>query len=135
MKKIAMLVAVLGLSGCASYDLTLMDQKSGAMGRGFAKDSGSTAVIELNGKTYEGIFSYRSDMTYSVPSISVADNLPPAMEAKKEKQGFVGGNGSIFARSADNSGLRCVFAFNPRTQGGSGACLDDAGTVYDLQVN
>ncbi len=135
MKKAALLVTVLSLTGCASYDLALMDQKSGTTGHGRAKANDSAAVIELDGKTYTGKFSYRSDSTYSVPSISQADNLPPPMEAKKAKQGFVGGNGSVFARSADNSGLRCVFAMNPRTQNGAGACLDDNGTVYDFQVN
>lgn len=135
MKKVAILVSMLTLSGCASYDLALMDQKSGKSGHGLAKANDSVAVIELDGKTYAGKFSYRSDSTYSVPSISQADNLPPAMEAKRAKQSFVGGNGSIFARSADNSGLRCVFAMNSRTQNGSGACLDDQGTIYDFQVN
>lgn len=135
MKKVALLVSILTLSGCASYDLSLMDQKSGKSGRGVAKANDSVAVIELDGKTYAGKFSYRSDSTYSVPSISQSDNLPPPMEAKKLNLGFVGGNGSVFAKSADNSGLRCVFALNPRNDIGSGACMDDAGVMYDLQIN
>ncbi|WP_025135906.1 hypothetical protein [Achromobacter sp. DH1f] len=135
MKKAILFASLVSISGCATYDMTLMAQKSGATGKGVAKADGSTATIVLNGKTFTGPFSYRSDATYSVPSISVADNLPPPMEAKREKLGFIGGNGSVFAKSADGSGLRCVFALNPRLQMGSGACLDDMGTVYDLQIN
>lgn len=135
MKKALLLASVVSLAGCTTYDLNLMAQKSGAVGKGQAKANGAKAAIELNGKTYTGLFSYRSDATYSVPSISLADNLPPPMEAKREKLGFVGGNGSVFARADDGSGLRCIFAFNPRLQMGSGACLDDAGTTYDMQIN
>ncbi|HGN0628032.1 TPA: hypothetical protein ACKRM8_005352 [Pseudomonas aeruginosa] len=135
MKKAILLASFISLSGCSTYDMTLMAQKSGTIGKGIAKSNDSTATIDLNGKTYTGFFSYRSDATYSVPSISVADNLPPPMAAKREKQGFVGGNGSLFAKSPDGSGLRCVFALNPRLQMGSGACLDDMGTAYDLQIN
>lgn len=135
MKRVLLLASALSLAGCSTYDLTLMSQKSGAIGKGHAKANDSTAAIDLNGKTYTGLFSYRSDATYSVPSISLADNLPPALEAKREKLGFVGGNGSVFARSEDGSGLRCVFALNPRLQMGSGACLDDAGAIYDMQIN
>lgn len=135
MKKLALFVTALTVSGCSTYDLALMDQKSGTIGHGRATANDSIALIELGGKTYAGKFSYRSDSTYSVPSISQSDNLPPPLEAKKAKLGFVGGNGSVFAKSADNSGLRCVFAMNARTQNGSGACLDDGGNVYDLQVN
>ncbi len=135
MRKAILFATCLTLTGCATYDLNLMSQKSGATGKGKAKANDAVATIDLNGKTYTGLFSYRSDATYSVPSISLADNLPPPMEAKRQKQGFIGGNGSVFAKSADGSGLRCVFAFNPRLQMGSGACLDDAGVTYDLQIN
>ncbi|MCH1984832.1 hypothetical protein [Achromobacter xylosoxidans] len=135
MRKAILFATCISLAGCTTYDMTLMSQKSGAMGKGQAKANGTTATIELNGKTYSGPFFYRSDATYSVPSISLADNLPPPMEAKREKLGFVGGNGSVFAKAADGSGLRCLFALNPRLQMGSGACLDDAGMTYDMQIN
>ncbi len=135
MKRIALLVSVFALSGCSTYDMALMDQKSGTTGRGFAKWNGADATVDLAGKIYTGEFRYSPNRTISVPSISLADNLPPAMEEKKKNLGFVGGNGTFFARSADNSGLRCVFALNPRNDIGSGACMDDAGVMYDLQIN
>ncbi|MNV28170.1 hypothetical protein D3C71_1193520 [compost metagenome] len=135
MKKVALLVIVLGISGCSTYDMALMDQKSGTTGRGFAKWNGADATVEVAGKTYTGNFRYSADRTISVPSISQADNLPPAMEEKKKNLRFIGGNGTLFARAADNSGLRCVFALNPRNEVGSGVCMDDTGVVYDLQVN
>lgn len=135
MKRAILLAAAVTVSGCTTYDMTLLSQKAGAMGKGVAHENDGQAVIELAGRTYKGPFSYRSDKTFSVPSISVADNLPPKMEAARKKSGFVGGNGSVFAKSDDGHGLRCVFAYNQRVRSGSGACLDDAGVIYDMQIN
>jgi len=48
MNKLGLLVTVLALSGCSTYDMALMDQKSGTTGRGFAKWNGADATVELS---------------------------------------------------------------------------------------
>lgn len=132
MKKILLCLAIgFGLQGCATYDLALMPRGPGAMAHGTAKQIDKSVTITLDGETYAGRYVYVQGGAFSLGTAfgggQVATGSAVGVSAV--------GNGNVLASSADGHNLRCVFSFSGWTQQGTGACLTDAGGVYDLQIS
>lgn len=132
--KPALLCAVVAvtfvISGCATYDLTLMPRGAGAMAHGVAKQIDKSVTITLGDETFAGKYVYVQGGAFSLAS------------GMSGGQAFAGnavgvsavGNGNVLAQSVDGHNLRCVFTFSGWTQQGTGVCLTDSGTAYDLQI-
>jgi hypothetical protein len=132
MKKVLLYAAIgLGLPGCATYDLALMPRGPGPMAHGTAKQIDKSVSITLGDETYSGRYVYVQGGSFSLATAFIGGQV-----ATGNAMGVSAvGNGNVLASSADGHNLRCVFTFSGWTQQGTGACLTDAGLVYDLQIS
>lgn len=127
MKKIAAaMVAACMLTGC-SYNLSLMARNSTETGIGTATRPGNDVTIEAGGVKYVGKFTYQEG-----GFVGVGSNFTGGTAAMYGASGQAAGN--ILARSSDGKGMRCQFSFSGWSQSGMGACQDDSGLIYDLQI-
>ena len=125
----------LGLIGCTgTHSITLMARDSTISGSGQAKSSGQGTgpiTITIEGATYEG--------QWVLASGSVAGAISTIGAAGSVTWGtFIGGGGvapgNAILRSDDGSGLRCEFQYSESNDRGVGACQDDKGRIYDMQI-
>jgi hypothetical protein len=133
MKKffLSALTTTITLSGCATYDLSLMPRGAGAMAYGTAKQIDKSVSIKIADDTYQGKYAYMQGGTFTLASAfaSGANATGTAMGVSAV------GNGNVLAQSSNGHNLRCVFSFSGWSQQGAGTCLTDNGTLYDLQIS
>ncbi|WP_257984089.1 MULTISPECIES: hypothetical protein [Ralstonia] len=119
------------LQGCATYNIDLMPRGPGPLARGTAKQVDKSVAITLGEETYSGHYVYVQGGSFSLGTAfgggQVATGNAVGVSAV--------GNGNVLAQSASGHNLRCVFTFSGWTQQGTGACLTDAGVVYDMQIS
>lgn len=101
------------------------------MAHGAAKQIDKSVTVTLDGVTYFGHFVYVQGGSFSLGTAfsggQVATGSAIGVSAV--------GNGNVLAQSADGQrNLRCVFSFSGWTQQGTGVCLTDSGSAYDLQI-
>ena len=140
------LIASLALTGCAAttYQLAVMPRDSGKIYSGVAHaGSGSEGPIAI---TIEGR-EYRGTWVQTVPSYSTGFTTGFGWGGRGGRgwgyHGAVGGSytmdnpqgGEVKAllTASDGAGLRCDFRGGPTLRGG-GACRDDKGMTYDVQI-
>ncbi len=141
MKIVPLAVAALLLGGCATtYDMSVMPRDSGRMYSGIATDNGNgegRVTIDVDGKTYSGQwvalspdranawvtggFGFgRGRFGFGGFGTSVLIDNPYGQESK------------ALLTAQDGSGMRCDLRTG---QGyGGGACRDDRGREYDVQL-
>lgn len=132
MRKIVLSAAVaLLMQGCATYNIDLMPRGPGPLARGTAKQVDKSVAITLGDETYSGHYVYVQGGSFTLGTAfgggQVATGNAIGVSAV--------GNGNVLAQSASGHNLRCVFTFSGWTQQGTGACLTDAGVVYDMQIS
>ncbi|WP_232466434.1 hypothetical protein [Burkholderia ubonensis] len=130
-KLVVCCAAVLALQGCAVYDLSLMPRGAGPIAHGTAKQIDKSVSITLDSETYFGHYVYVQGGAFSLGTAfgggQVATGSAIGVSAV--------GNGNVLAQSSDGQhNLRCVFNFSGWTQQGTGVCLTDNGSTYDLQI-
>jgi len=131
MRKLWLCAAVaLGLQGCATYDLALMPRGPGPMAHGTAKQIDKSVTVTLDNETYTGHYVYVQGGSFS---LGTAFGSGQTVTGSAVGVSAVG-NGNVLAQSADGHNLRCVFTFSGWSQQGTGACLTDAGALYDMQI-
>ncbi len=137
----AALFTALALAGCAStYDLKVMPRDSGKIYTGTAQDTGSgegAISISIEGKTYNGTW------TETQPGTTTAYVMGGFGWGRRGFGGlgsFVtidnpqGGEAKALLTASDGSGLRCDFKSGAERRVGGGACKDDRGREYDVQL-
>lgn len=130
-KLVVCCAAVLALQGCATYDLSLMPRGAGPMAHGTAKQIDKSVSVTLDGETYFGHYVYVQGGAFSLGTAFGSGQVATGSAIGVS----VVGNGNVLAQSADGQhNLRCVFNFSGWTQQGTGACLTDNGSMYDLQI-
>lgn len=132
MKKLFLGVAIaLLMQGCATYSIDLMPRGPGPMARGTAQQIDKSVTITLGDETYNGHYVYVQGGSFTLGTAfgggQVATGNAVGVSAV--------GNGNVLAQSASGRNLRCVFTFSGWSQQGTGACLTDAGLVYDMQIS
>lgn len=133
MRKLVVCCAgMLALQGCATYDLSLMPRGAGPIAHGTAKQIDKSVSITLDGETYIGHYVYLQGGAFSL-----ATGFGGGQVSTGSAIGVsVAGNGNVLAQSTDGQrNLRCVFNFSAWTQQGTGMCLTDSGSTYDLQIS
>lgn len=138
MKRLGLVAAGLLLTAC-SHNLSFVSQKTGAIGSAsittFGNQSG-TMDITINGKVYTGQWVYSPQgggVAYGLASV-VSSTGQSAFASGSAVALPMGGPGSILARAADGSTLRCGFTFSEWGRNGIGQCQDNTGEIYDLQI-
>ncbi len=134
------------LAGC-SHTVYISDLATGASGQTsvetFGK-SGGPISLPLEGKIYNGRWIYvPGPATFSLASLSansMATDGTTTVTAMGTATGYgyagsTMGNGSILMSAGPGSSLRCVFDFNSMSSTGLGACRDEAGGMYDIQIS
>ena len=138
--------AALLAGGCAtpSYQLSVMPRDSGKIYPGVAHyGSGSEGPISIaiEGKEYRGTW------VQTVPSYTTGFTTGIGWGGYGRHGGWWGGAGGgtysmdnpqggevkALLTAPDGSGLRCDFRGGPTLRGG-GACRDDKGMTYDVQI-
>jgi hypothetical protein len=129
-KPLAALALVTLLSGCATYSLDLLPRGPGAMAHGTAKQIDKSVTVAIGDQTYQGHYAYMQG-----GSFTLATGFSGGQNATATGIGVTAvGNGNVLAQSADGHNLRCVFSFSGWSQQGTGVCLTDSGSLYDLQI-
>lgn len=119
------------LSGCATYDLSLMPRGPGKMAHGTAKQIDKTVSIAIDDRVYDGKFVYMQGGAFTLGTA-----FSGGQTATGSAIGIsAAGNGNVLAQSADGHNLRCVFSFSGWNQAGTGTCLTDDQQLYDLQIS
>lgn len=132
MKKLFLcgVVAVL-MQGCATYNIDLMPRGPGPLARGTAKQADKSVAITLGDETYNGHYVYVQGGSFTLGTAFGGGQIATGNAVGVSAVG----NGNVLAQSASGHNLRCVFTFSGWTQQGTGACLTDAGVVYDMQIS
>ena len=146
MRHAIFITAALLASGCATttYQLSVMPRDSGKIYPGIAQyGSGAEGPISISieGKEYRGTW------VQTVPSYTTGFTTGIGWGGWGGRGwGYHGGAGGIYSMdnpqggevkalltAPDGSGLRCDFRGGPTLRGG-GACRDDKGMTYDVQI-
>jgi hypothetical protein len=118
------------LAAC-SYDIMMINQKSGAIATGTAISEGGkgSITVDLNGTHYAGRWVFlRNGGTGFTNSFGAT----PAFSTV----GFTGGgNGRANLSAEGGKSLRCEFQYSDMSGSGLGVCQDHEGQLYDLQIN
>ena len=123
--KIIVVFSVLSLSACTtSYSLSLLSQDGSPGGVGTAQVIGETVTIQLNGKMFNGTYTYDGDENIT------SDQYGRPLGGTLVVSGS--GDGRILASAPDGDRVRCDFQFQGRS--GLGTCSDNAGKQYDLMI-
>jgi hypothetical protein len=130
MKQGLAILALLSVSGCATYSLDLLPRGPGAMAHGMAKQIDKSVTVNIGDQTFQGRYAYMQGGSYTL-----ATGFAGGQTATATGMGINAvGNGNVLAQSADGHNLRCVFSFSGWSQQGTGVCLTDSGSLYDLQI-
>jgi len=100
------------------------------MAHGTAKQIDKSVTVTLDNETYTGHYVYVQGGSFS---LGTAFGSGQTVTGSAVGVSAVG-NGNVLAQSADGHNLRCVFTFSGWSQQGTGACLTDAGALYDMQI-
>jgi hypothetical protein len=138
MKRVLVLALAALLAGCTtSYALTLMPRTSGQIYTGEA--TGQTGG-EMQLSVTIGERSYRGTWVVSDPGPTTGFVVGGIFGSRRSGIGTSvvldnpqGTEAKALLRSADGRGLRCDFK-GVTGAAGSGACQDDGGLVYDVQL-
>ena len=129
-------LAALALAGCAtSYELTVMPQDSGKLYSGTADENANgegRISITIEGKAYAGTW-VETQPAQTTGYVSGGFGFRHGgMGSFITMDNPQGGELKALLTAPDGSGLRCDFRAG---QGrGGGACRDDKGRTYDVQV-
>lgn len=130
LKLLAVSAGVIMLAGC-SHDITMINQKSGAIAKGTAISEGGKGSInvDLNGTQYAGrwVFVRNGGLGFSnsfgaTPGFSTASFTG-------------GGNGRANLSAEGGKSLRCEFQYSDMSGSGMGACQDNEGQMYDMNID
>ncbi len=138
MKAATLSLLALALAGCAAtYDLALMPRNSGVVYHGTAEDSGrgeGPIAITIDDQRYTGTW------VQSVPDRSTA--FVSGGIGWGWRHGWAGsmvtydnpagGIAKALLNAPDGAGLRCDLRISAGY--GGGACRDDKGRIYDVQI-
>jgi hypothetical protein len=118
------LCLVLAVLASYSRELYLVGRTTGTSGHGALAAAGiaqntENLTIELAGRNYTGRWLYSANGGAVIGS----DVVKPTS-----------GEGSILASVSDGSRLRCNCTYSLETSTGIGACQDNRGEIYDLQI-
>lgn len=143
MRHAIVIAAALLAGGCATttYQLSVMPRDSGKIYPGIAHSgSGSEGPISISIEGRE----YRGTWVQTVPSYT--SGFSTGFGWGGGRWGYHGGVGGTYTvdnpnggevkallTAPDGSGLRCDFRGGPSLRGG-GACRDDKGMTYDVQI-
>lgn len=130
------LAAALALSGCATtYQLSLMPQDRGVIYTGVAQDLGAgegPISVTIEDKTYHGTWVQATPAHASAWVSGGWGWHHGGMGALVSMDNPEGAESKALLSAPDGSGLRCDLRTD-RGMGG-GACRDDRGRVYDVQI-
>ena len=138
LRLLALTAAALLAGGCASsYQLTVMPRDSGRIYTGTAEGgtgSEGPIAITIEGKAYTGTWV----QTSPAYTTAVATGFGWGWRRGGLGSTFIidnpqGGEAKALLTAPDGSGLRCDFRSGPSLRGG-GACRDDKGREYDVQI-
>lgn len=139
MRKLFVVAAAVLLSGCA-HSLYIAGRTNGLTGSakvtaGLGKKGGDI-TITLGGKEFQGRWIYMQTGGSLSFGTATAYSGTQGATANGTAIGLpTGGNGSIIATASDGSTLHCVFNYSEWSSTGVGACQDNSGELYDLQIN
>jgi hypothetical protein len=140
MRHIIPLVALCAvLSGC-SHNLYIVGRTNHLTGTAKVTtqvgNKGGNIVIALGGKDYKGRWIYvQTGGSLGFGSATAFSGGQTATATGTMIGLPTGGNGSIIASAADGSSLHCAFDYSEWSNTGVGACQDDKGEMYDVQIN
>jgi hypothetical protein len=131
-----LLIAALALAGCAStYQLTVMPRDSGKLYSGIAEDNGNgegRISITIDDKNYSGTWVETQPTTTTGFVTGFGFGRRGGMGSFVTMDNPQGGESKALLTAPDGSGLRCDFKSGAGR--GGGACHDDKGRGYDVQV-
>jgi hypothetical protein len=135
---LAVLLCAAALGGC-THNLYMQGRTNGLIGTAAVQTSGGGGgdiAIALGGKTYNGRWVYAAMGGSITMGSATAFSGGQTATAYGSAIGMpTGGNGSILASTADGASLHCLFDYSEWTRAGSGACQDNHGEIYDLQIH
>jgi len=139
MKKVLpLLIVLLLLSGCSSYNLELVERGGGINGIGEASESGNKVTINIDGIEYKGKYTYNDGSTSAITnSYSSSYGYGTTTGSGLAFTNIVSnsGNGNILAISDDGGSIRCQFSFDNNSGNGIGECIDSTNKIYELLIS
>jgi len=137
MRKIALFVSVIILSGCAA-NLKLIDhtngiEYAGKTGNTLGGEGSVNAVVE--DFAYNGSFIYmESGGGYSLATGVATSGVSTVYGQDMTATVSARGQGMINMRAPNGKFIRCVFNFNSLSNKGIGECARNDGRQYDLWI-
>jgi hypothetical protein len=132
-------IALAMMLGACTHNIYLVGRTTGTTGTAqvstFGNHSGDIAIT-LGSKVYTGQWVYAPGGGSVGIGTATAFSGGQSATATSTFIGLpTGGPGSVLASAPDGSTLRCSFTFSEFGHTGIGACQDNKGEIYDLQIN
>ena len=139
LSRVITLIALLPLADCG-HNIYIVNQKTGASTQSrivtVIGQAGGDVDLNLDGKVYHGRWGYMKDGGSSGFGSAYATTGAQSATASGSFSSIpASGGGTILASAPDGSILRCRFSYNDWSASGLGACQNNRGGTYDLQIN